>query len=376
MNNIMKEIYRLDTSKLPTLLNPHDCIITEIKKENDFLVFEFENNIYCHDSIRSQMPNAKSLVIRYHLIDEYTIHFKRWNRLLKRSEYIELKNESKLFDLCSQYVCHYIADNRLVISLFTDKEYLLNLDVDYVEYDWEMKDTVMGIIYECEETSIITEKEYPAFSQFITAKRYSDLYEEEFKRRKNDIQKLKDIGKTIYAIPYNEKPSKVYNGADRQGLDVTSKTKKQLSNDEKQILDKFYKNVYYADELMESEDTALCFLNLFEEAENYDLLWVKSTYSKDSVPNGYKFIGYDITYIPDFSGAFSIICDCMFLPRWHGFDDEGTLFIPDFYKLNNDGLFNTKEDAYSYMIKYLSEDWSERGDYCILEIYRKEELFS
>ena len=90
-----------------------------------------------------------------------------------------------------------------------------------------------------------------------------------------------------------------------------------------------------------------------------------------AIPEGYEFIGYDISYPCDYSGSFSIICDCMFICRWHGCDKEGILFLPEFSKLNANGLFDDWQSAYDYMVKYLSEDWTERGEYCILEIFKK-----
>ena len=57
--------------------------------------------------------------------------------------------------------------------------------------------------------------------------------------------------------------------------------------------------------------------------------------------------------------------------RWHGCDEEGTLFLEDFNKLNENGLFDHWQDAYDYLVKYLSEDWTERGTFGIYEVYRK-----
>ncbi len=129
----MKEIYRLDGMQLPTLFTPHDCIIKEIKKENDFLIFVFEEDISYHDSI--PFP-VKSLIIKYHLTDDYEIYYQKWNKLRKRFEYLELKNEAAFFQRDSQYIYEYVMCNQLILRLFQDKEYLLFLTADYVAYDW------------------------------------------------------------------------------------------------------------------------------------------------------------------------------------------------------------------------------------------------
>lgn len=41
-----------------------------------------------------------------------------------------------------------------------------------------------------------------------------------------------------------------------------------------------------------------------------------------------------------------------------------------FNSLNKNGLFDRKEDAVNYLVNYLNQEWSERGDFCIYEIYR------
>lgn len=42
----------------------------------------------------------------------------------------------------------------------------------------------------------------------------------------------------------------------------------------------------------------------------------------------------------------------------------------EFERLNENGLFDSKEYAVKYLYHYLSQDWAETGDFCILEIYR------
>ena len=123
--------------------------------------------------------------------------------------------------------------------------------------------------------------------------------------------------------------------------------------------------VYNMEELLaDCINSILC-----QTYEDYELIWVRNSGTVCDVPDGYDFIGYDISYPCDYSGSFSIICDCMFICRWHGCDIEGTLFLPEFNKLNANGLFNDWQSAYDYMVKYLNEDWTERGEYCILEIF-------
>ncbi len=132
----MKKTYRLDGPELPTLVTPHDCIIREIKRADDLLVFVFEEDISYRDSIKFVMPAARSLIIRYHLTDTYEIYYQRWNKLFKRLEYLELKNENVLFSAESQYLYEYLMYGQLIIKLFSGREYMLTISADYVEYEW------------------------------------------------------------------------------------------------------------------------------------------------------------------------------------------------------------------------------------------------
>ena len=221
-----------------------------------------------------------------------------------------------------------------------------------------------NICYVCYETGCITQKEIYEIAQFVTAKKYEILYAEELRR-------FKKQPRGIYALPFDALPSKLYNGTGRMGLDLGNKERKNLTDLQKQLYEKFFDDFNFADELMQTEDTALQFLSLFEESDQYELIWVRNTGTKCAPPDGYDFIGYDISYPCDYSGSFSIICDCMFICRWHGCDKEGVLFMPEFSKLNANGLFDDWQSAHDYMVKYLNEDWTERGTYCIFEIFKK-----
>lgn len=221
-----------------------------------------------------------------------------------------------------------------------------------------------SLCYECYETGCIKEKEIYEIAHFVTAKKYDVLYAEELPRfRKQPL--------SIYALPFSDQPSKVYNGTGRMGLYLRDKQRANLTEIQRQLLQKLYDDYNFADTLMQTEDTAMQFISLFEESDKFELIWVRNSGTKCDPPNDFEFIGYDISYPCDYEGSFSIICDCMFICRWHGCDVEGTLFLPEFMKLNANGLFNDWQAAYDYMVKYLNEDWTERGVYCILEIYRK-----
>ena len=65
----MKEIYYLNQKQLPTIPVPHDGVIKEIHLEDDYLIFVFEDDISYHDSIKSIRPDIRSLIMKFHFVD-------------------------------------------------------------------------------------------------------------------------------------------------------------------------------------------------------------------------------------------------------------------------------------------------------------------
>ena len=66
----MTETYRLDEKQLPTIPLPHDCEIKSIRLEGRTVEIAFEDDISRHDAIQYWKPDAKSLVMRFHLACE------------------------------------------------------------------------------------------------------------------------------------------------------------------------------------------------------------------------------------------------------------------------------------------------------------------
>ncbi len=69
------------------------------------------------------------------------------------------------------------------------------------------------------------------------------------------------------------------------------------------------------------------------------------------------------------SSHFSQLCDCLVIPRWHGTDEEGTLFLDHFRRLNRRGLFDERQEAEDFQEYYLSFDWRERDICDIVEVF-------
>lgn len=131
----MLEKYELDGKNRANLFTPHDCIIKEVKIENDFLVFIFEDDISYHDSIKYHKDNIKSLIIRYHLIDGFNVYKYNFKSLMKKEGYFLISNE-KFLRMSGQrleYLYEYVGFNSVVVEL---SNILLNVSSDYVIYEW------------------------------------------------------------------------------------------------------------------------------------------------------------------------------------------------------------------------------------------------
>ncbi len=199
-------------------------------------------------------------------------------------------------------------------------------------------------IYQCYKTGEI--KAIPAdgnewgysLMQFCVVEKYDSLYEKELVRFGEN---------TPYALPGKNKSIRVYKGIDREPWRFTPDDMDRYS--EEDVL-KYYRS-------LNNEDTEL----LFYRMAGYD----------SEKPEGLSFLGYDAGYLfgEGNGDGFSVICDCMFLSRWHGCDYEGTEFIKEFQKLNKNGLFDSEKDTIDYLYHYLKQDWAETGDFCIFEIY-------
>ena len=129
----MKELYYLNKNELPTLPYIHDCVIKEIELNDDYLIFKFEDDISDYDSILNK--NYKSLIIKYHLIENLFVY--KFKRLFNKEYYYLLEDNkiNKLKDL--EYLYQYVDFYSLIIKIVRGRDYyIFDLDVDYIEYEW------------------------------------------------------------------------------------------------------------------------------------------------------------------------------------------------------------------------------------------------
>lgn len=133
-------IYCLNNENVPTIPTPHDCIIKKVNVEQAFVTFTFEDDISTRDSIKCIQPNAKSLIVKIHLIDDFdTYKMKDYKRPWCKSTYARIDNQL-LEEIAEkgrlEYLYHYVGYHAIIIKLFCETYIVLDLPVDYIEYEW------------------------------------------------------------------------------------------------------------------------------------------------------------------------------------------------------------------------------------------------
>jgi hypothetical protein len=182
-----------------------------------------------------------------------------------------------------------------------------------------------------------------------------------------------DLIPDIYSLPRPDRQPSGYNikyrGMDRDELsaDPPYDTLAKLRVDE--LIDERRS----ADGLLFGETEASDLFAYLDDNDklDYEIIWARVADSLIVPPSGYQSVGFEPTFF--LGDHFAPQCDCMLFPRWHGTDDEGTLFLEHYLKLNNYGLFESIQDAKNFLEFYLSFDWTETGEYVIAEVFVSDE---
>ena len=138
----MAETYFLNGNTLPTIPVPHDCVIKKVRLENQHIIFEFEDDISCYDSIKNFKPGAKSLIVKCHLLNDGDFSIFQWEKPSgfsnKNGRYNCVDNHTitKLSDSRLEYLYHYVGYRSIIIKLFSNGSIIIDADVDYIEFEW------------------------------------------------------------------------------------------------------------------------------------------------------------------------------------------------------------------------------------------------
>ena len=133
-------IYYLNKETVPTILGPHDCVIKRVSIQEDFIIFEFEDDISHYDSIHYINPKAKSLVIKIHLTDTFdTYRMKHYLKPWCKGTYARIDN-NKLKSIAEKeqltYLYHTVGYESIIIKLDSNAPLVVDINADYVEYKW------------------------------------------------------------------------------------------------------------------------------------------------------------------------------------------------------------------------------------------------
>ena len=140
----IKESYPLNGESLPTIPVPHDCVIKRITLRDQCLEFVFEDHIANHDSIQYYKPDAKSLILRYHLTDEDDFSIYRWSKprrpFQKDGKFKRLENRELLSLPTGKYKLEYLYHNvaycSIITKLYANGYVILDVCADSVELEW------------------------------------------------------------------------------------------------------------------------------------------------------------------------------------------------------------------------------------------------
>jgi hypothetical protein len=178
-----------------------------------------------------------------------------------------------------------------------------------------------------------------------------------------------DLIPDIYALPRPDKQpgdySIKYRGMDRDELSADP----PYDTLAKMRIDELIEEGKSADGLLSNQSDALDVFSYLDDADkpDYEIVWARVAGSPAVPPRGYYAIGFEPTYL--LGDHFAPQCDCMLFPRWHGTDDEGTLFLEHFHKLNHYGMFEAIQDARNFVEYYLTFDWTEHDEYVFAEVF-------
>ena len=129
----------------------------------------------------------------------------------------------------------------------------------------------------------------------------------------------------------------------------------------------------HPDHLVFSLDDACAVYLTLGEPDAWEIVWVRLSEARIQPPPQCARLGIEPSWYPE--GYFSPVCDCMCFPRWHGTDQDGTLFADHYARLNADGLFDSCRDAAEFLQLYTSLDWTETRDYALIEVYAFSQSF-
>ena len=120
------------------------------------------------------------------------------------------------------------------------------------------------------------------------------------------------------------------------------------------------------DDFVFNHSDALDILSKLDQPDSWELIWAGNADAQVVEPANAKLLGFEPTWF--YGDHFSAIADSMCFPEWHGPDEDGTLFLDYYSRLNEYALFPSSSLARDFLEFYRSFDWTETGDYVIAKV--------
>lgn len=154
-----------------------------------------------------------------------------------------------------------------------------------------------------------------------------------------------------YAHPTKGKPKRIYLGMGREERDLYDTLAGDIDDAGEELIESLEDDLISFDEIFSDEEETENYASLFDDADAYEILWLRDTKDATPAPEGYVSLGYDVSYHLD-RELFSAVCDLFFFPIWHGADPTGSEFEKEFAALNPNGLFDTQKNAEIFRAHY------------------------
>ena len=177
-------VYALDGDALPVLPWLHDCEISLIEADREYLSVFFDDSISLLGSVSRVRPGATKVTVRYHLSDPVFFVYRQFRRgkypekdfevgYVMYNDAAEFIGESASSEL--YYGFHCVEYKHVILKLWSRKEpcdFMLDLNADRVEYEWGFDAPSDGIVDRMKAAGVrfssgMTEKELAAAERFF-----------------------------------------------------------------------------------------------------------------------------------------------------------------------------------------------------------------
>lgn len=181
-------------------------------------------------------------------------------------------------------------------------------------------------------------------SRFCVVKRFDVMYADFVPPERRPL---------AYAHPAKGKPRFRYLGLGREERDLYDTLSGDIDDAGEELIESLEDDLLSFEEIFSDEEETEYYASLFDDADAFEIMWLRDTGDSTPVPPGYVSLGYDVSYHPE-GELFSAVADLFFFPVWHGADPSGKDFETEFASLNPNGLFSSPKSAEIFRAHYCS----------------------